>query len=248
MFLVALSMILTHSRELTREHRRAQQAAYLETRQHRVMKAVFRSVAGTIGLFALGLQYWLMTRYPDARSSLTTFTRFFSYFTILTNTLIVLSMFLPLIGRNGAAGQLLSKPSVRTAIVNYSVIVAIVYFLFLRNIGNDRDLELVADRLLHYVTPTMFVVDWLLFVAGGEIGWSTIGTSLILPTLYGLWTLVHGALTGWYPYPFFNVARIGYPRTLGNFALFIVLFVVTDLVLIFLDRLIRSFSQRRNPT
>jgi hypothetical protein len=212
------------------------------------MKAVFRSVAGTIGLFALGLQYWLMTRYPDARSSLTTFTRFFSYFTILTNTLIVLSMFLPLIGRNGAASRLLSKPSVRTAIVNYSVIVAIVYFLFLRNIGNDRDLELVADRLLHYVTPAMFVVDWLLFVAGGEIRCSTIGTSLILPTLYGLWTLVHGALTGWYPYPFFNVARIGYPRTLGNFALFIVLFVVTDLVLIFLDRLIRAFSQRRNPT
>ena len=102
MFLVAMSMILTHSRELTREHRRAQRAAYHETRLHRVMKAVFRSVAGTIGLFALGLQYWLMTRYPDARSSLTTFTRFFSYFTILTNTLIVLSMFLPLIGRNGA--------------------------------------------------------------------------------------------------------------------------------------------------
>jgi hypothetical protein len=212
-----------------------------------VMKAVFRSVAGTIGLFALGLQYWLMTRYPDARSSLTTFTRFFSYFTILTNTLIVLSMFLPLIGRNGAAGRFLSRPSVRTAIVNYGVVVAIVYFLFLRNVGTDRDLELLADRLLHYVTPAMFVLDWLLFVAGGEIRWSTIGTTLILPALYGLWTLVHGALTGWYPYPFFNVARIGYPRTLVNFALFIVVFVVADLVLILLDRLIRSFSQRRNP-
>jgi hypothetical protein len=212
------------------------------------MKAVFRSVAGTIGLFALGLQYWLMTQYPDAHSSLTTFTRFLSYFTILTNMLMVLSMFLPLMARNSAPGRLLSQPSVRTMIANYSVIVAIVYFLFLSNIGNNRDLELVADQLLHYVTPAIFTFDWLLFVAGDKLRWSTIGTSLILPALYGLWTLVHGALTGWYPYPFFNVARIGYPRTLANFALFIVVFVVVDLVLIFLDRLIRLFNQRRNPT
>jgi hypothetical protein len=161
----------------------------------------FRSVAGTTGLLALGLQFWLMTRYPEARNLSTTITRYFSYFTILTNSLMVLSMFVPLIARKSAAGRLLSKSSIRTVIAGYSLIVAIVYFLFLRNIGIDRDLELVADRLLHYVTPAMFAFDWLVFVRRNEIHWSTIATSLILPVLYGLWTLVHGAVTGWYPYP-----------------------------------------------
>jgi hypothetical protein len=209
---------------------------------------LFRFVAGTTGLLALGLQFWLMTQYPDARRTLTTITKFFSYFTILTNTLMVLSMFAPLIARHSAVGLLLSKPSVRTMLAGYSSIVAIVYVLFLRNIGNDRDLELIADQLLHYVTPAMFVFDWLVFVARGELRWSTMATSLILPGLYGLWTLVHGALTGWYPYPFFNVARIGYPRTLTLFALFIVVFLVASLVLILLDRLILSFGRRRDPT
>jgi hypothetical protein len=210
--------------------------------------AFFRSVAGTTGLLALGLQFWLMTRYPDARSLPTTITRYFSYFTILTNTLMVLSMFVPLIARRSVAGRLLSKPSVRTVIAGYSLIVAIVYFLFLRNIGTDRGLEFFADQLLHYITPAMFAFDWLVFVRRGEIRWSTIATSLILPVLYGLWTLVHGALTGWYPYPFFNAARIGYPRTLANFALFSVMFFVASLVLILLDRSILSLSRRGNPT
>ena len=39
------------------------------------------------------------------------------------------------------------------------------------------------------------------------------------------WTLVHGALTGWYPYPFTDVAEIGYPRALLNMAGLIAIFL-----------------------
>jgi hypothetical protein len=244
-----MSMILTDGgNPYANTPRAARDGQHRPTQGLHWVMVFFRSVAGTIGLLALGLQFWLMTRYPDARSLSTTITKYFSYFTILTNTLMVLSMFVPLIARKSAAGRSLSRPSIRTVIAGYSLIVAIVYFLFLRNIGNDRDLEFVADQLLHYVTPAMFAFDWLVFVRRGEIPWSTIAASLILPALYGLWTLIHGALTGWYPYPFFNAARIGYPRTLVNFALFGVVFVIASLVLILLDRSILSLSRRGKPT
>jgi hypothetical protein len=207
---------------------------------------IFRSVAAAIGLFALGLQFWLMAQYPDSRSLVTTAIKFFSYFTILTNTLVALSMLLPLIAPNSMAGRGLSKPSVRTATACYSVIVATVYFVLLRNVGGDERLELVADRLLHYITPVMFTIDWLAFVPRGQVRWTTIATSLILPILYGLWTLAHGAVTGWYPYRFFNVARIGYLHTFTNFAVFISMFTVVALGFVVLDRVLARFKQQRS--
>jgi hypothetical protein len=209
------------------------------------MIALFRFAAGTIGLLALGLQFWLMAKYPDAHSLVVTIINFFSYFTILTNALLACSMILPVIAPATSLGRLFSKPSVRTAIASYSIVVAIVYFVFLRNIGGDQGLELVADRLLHYVTPALFVVDWLAFVVKGQVRWTLVGTSIIFPIFYGIWTLIHGALTGWYPYPFFNPTRIGYPRTFANFAAFIYIFLAAALIFVVIDRLARP--ARRQP-
>ena len=49
-----------------------------------------------------------------------------------------------------------------------------------------------------------------------RIGWSTVALSLIWPAVWLAYTFVHGALSGWYPYPFLNVAKIGYPAALAN--------------------------------
>jgi len=35
-----------------------------------------------------------------------------------------------------------------------------------------------------------------------------------VPTLFGLWTLIHGAVSGWYPYPFLDVAKRGLPAVM----------------------------------
>ena len=57
---------------------------------------------------------------------------------------------------------------------------------------------------------------WLLFGPRPRIGWSTVALSLIWPAVWLAYTFVHGALSGWYPYPFLNVAKIGYPAALAN--------------------------------
>ena len=209
------------------------------------MMIVFRVVAATVGLFALALQFLLMVDDPSGPGLGATIINFFSYFTILTNAMVALSMLVPLIVPASRVGQLLNKPSVRTMNTGYSAVVALVYFFFLRNVGGDEDLELLADRLLHYVVPAMVMIYWLLFDSKGQVPWTFVGTSLVIPISYGAWTLVHGALTGWYPYSFFDVTRIGYARTLINFGAFLCMFVAMALTLVLLDRLVGLLVQQR---
>jgi len=88
------------------------------------------------------------------------------------------------------------------------------------------------------------MIDWLVFVSKGQVPWTIVGTSLVIPILYGVWTLVHGALTGWYPYSFFDVTRIGYAKTLVNFGGFLCMFVAMALALFLLDRLVARLVQQ----
>jgi len=213
-----------------------------------MMMIVFRVVAATIGLFALALQFLLMANDPSGPDFRATIINFFSYFTILTNTLVALSMLLPVIAPASRAGQLLDKPSVRTVNAGYSAVVALVYFFFLRNVGGDDGWELLADRLLHYVMPAMVMIDWLVFGSKGQVPWAIVGTSLVIPILYGGWTLAHGALAGWYPYSFFDVTRIGYAKTLVNFGGFLCMFVAVAVALVLLDRLVALLEQQRKTS
>ena len=209
------------------------------------MKFILRSIAAATGLFALGLQLWLMLLDPSRPGLVATVINFCSYFTILTNTLIAFAMLLPVVAPDSAVARFLSKPSVRIASAGYCIIVAVVYFLFLRNVGGDEDWELIADQLLHYVTPVLFTIDWLAFVPKGQVRWTIAGTSLVMPILYGIWTLVHGALTNWYPYSFFDVTRLGYLKTFVNFAGFMAMFVAAALCLVVIDRAIGLFRRQR---
>ena len=79
----------------------------------------------------------------------------------------------------------------RTAIVGYIVIVGTVYYTLLRKLDNATGLHLYLEYVLHYVTPPLFVIDWLLFVPKGEIGWRNGLDSLAYPIAYLVWTLVH---------------------------------------------------------
>jgi hypothetical protein len=91
----------------------------------------------------------------------------------------------------------------------------------------------------HYVTPPLFVRDWLLFVPKGEIGWRNGVGSPAFPLVYLGWTLAHGAYGGWYPYPFLDVLELGYGRVLLNTAGLILAFLALELLLVAIDRMIR---------
>jgi len=91
----------------------------------------------------------------------------------------------------------------------------------------------------------MFVLDWLVFVPKGRVPWTTIGTSLIVPVAYGAWTIVHGSVSHWYPYPFVDMRSLGYQEGLMSMAGFLVVFIAVALVLVVIDRSIGSARRAR---
>ncbi len=206
------------------------------------MKTSLRVLAAVVGFFALGLQYYIIAA-PLAGAELTKWIiEFFCFFTILTNCLAALAMALPVIAPRSAPGRFFDRPSVRTAIASYIVVVAAVYHLILRNYWDPKGWALVADVLLHYVTPALFVLDWLVFVPKGQVPWRTVVTSLLFPLIYVAWTLVHGAQTNWYPYPFFDVANLGLEKVFMNVAGLLCVFLAVPAALTGVNRLL---GQRR---
>jgi hypothetical protein len=205
------------------------------------MKTLYRTIAGVIGLVAVAIQYWLVTQGPGGAPSV----HFFSFFTILTNLLAAAAMLLPVVAPSSSVGSFLDRPPVRTAITGYIVIVGTVYFALLRNLDHATGLRLLFEYVLHYVTPPLFVLDWLLFVPKGEIGWRNGVDSLAFPLVYLGWTLAHGVYGGWYPYPFLDVLELGYGRVLLNTAGLILAFLALELLLVAIDRMIR---QNRSKT
>jgi hypothetical protein len=207
-------------------------------------KTLYRTIAGAVTLFAVGLQYWLLVGDGPAAALVSSTVRFFSFFTILTNLLAAAALLLPLLAPSSGVGRFLDRPSVRTAIAGYIIIVGTVYYLLLRDVSNAEGWPLFFEQVLHYVTPPLFVLDWLLFVPKGEVAWRTGVAYLGFPAAYAAWTLGHGAVSGWYPYPFLDVPELGYPRTLFNIAGLVLAFLALELILVGIGRLI---DRRQRP-
>ena len=208
------------------------------------MRSLFRLVAATLGFLAIAVQYGLGVLGPKGATLADWTVNYFSYFTILTNVVAAIAMLLPVIAPGTWAGRLLARPSSRTIIACHIIIVGAVYILLLRNTWEPKGWQLIADRVLHYVTPVLFVIDWLLFVPKGEVPWRTLSSSLILPGVYLVWTLVHGAVAGWYPYPFIDAAKLGYLKVIANMAGLSCAFVVVTLLLVLADRWIAAHRLR----
>ncbi len=190
---------------------------------------IYRTVAGAVTLFAVGMQYWLAVLDGFGPGLLSRTLHFFSFFTILTNLLAAAALLAPVAAPGTRLARFLDRPAVRTGIAGYIIVVGIVYYLLLSDLGHVTGWTRVFEQVLHYVTPPLFVLDWLLFVPKGELTWRNGIYCLGYPAAYAVWTLLHGAVSGWYPYPFLDVSELGYPRTLLNIAGLVLAFLVLEL-------------------
>lgn len=218
------------------------------------MQTGFRVIAAALGWFAIVVQYSLIASRRSGPELLAWTINFFSYFTIISNILVASAMTLPWLAPRSQPGRWFLRPSVRTVLAGYIIVVGVVYHVMLRNLFHPEGWRLLCETILHYVTPTLFVLDWLLFVPKRDLSWKGSFGGLALPVLYVGWTLLHGAYSGYYPYPFVNVSRLGYEQVLINIGGLIVAFVALMLALIGIGRLVSSaslavmrFSASRRP-
>jgi hypothetical protein len=201
-------------------------------------KIPYRTLAGAVTLFAVGMQYWLAVLDGGGAGLVPRTVHFFSFFTILTNLLAAAALLVPVLAPGTRLARFLDRPSVRTGITGYIIVVGVVYYLLLSDIGNASGWSRVFEEVLHYVTPPLFVLDWLLFVPKRDISWRNGVQCLIFPAVYAVWILAYGAASDWYPYPFLDVDDLGYPRTLLNIGGLVLAFLALDLTLVGVGRLI----------
>jgi hypothetical protein len=111
------------------------------------------------------------------------------------------------------------------------VITGLVYHAVLAGLVRLTGGWVITNLLLHTVVPVLAVVGWLLFGPRRPASWRLAALSLAYPALWLGITLIRGPLVGWYPYPFVNVDRFGYPRVLLNALAIAGLFLVIVAVL-----------------
>ena len=134
-------------------------------------------------------------------------TRFFAFFTILSN-LIGVAAFAWLLVR-GDRPRSRGLELLRGAAVVYLTVTFFVVIFLLS--GVDVQLKLVwVDVVLHKIFPIIVVADWILDPPQTRLSIRDGLLWLAFPLAWTGVTLVRGALDGWYPYPFLDPANGGY--------------------------------------
>jgi hypothetical protein len=182
------------------------------------------------------LQYGLMA-YDETLATLPAKTvEFFSYFTILSNTLAAIALAAPLIAPASRLALWAEQAGPRAAIATYLAITAVVYHTMLAHTWDPQGLRLVATTLNHTITPAAFLLDLALRGGQGEARWIAALKSMAFPALFGVWTLAHGALSSFYPYPFMDVTKRGYSAVLLTIVQMGVAFALVCLIFVALLR------------
>jgi hypothetical protein len=181
-------------------------ATGMTTRAERIAAVVF----ALIGLFALLLQHHLLVQGPaaDGLSFGKATLRYFTFFTVQANILVVLMLLA--FALRPKIEEWTVHPFERSAIASYIAVVALVYLTTLRELWAPQGWQWVADVLLHYLMPLGYLAFWLFVMRKAGLCWYDPLLWLIYPVFYLGFVLVQARVTGFYPYPFIDVSRIGY--------------------------------------
>ncbi|WP_090180558.1 Pr6Pr family membrane protein [Pseudomonas arsenicoxydans] len=196
------------------------------------------AVAAVLGWAGLSIQLYLIlySRWSLEASLLGGLLSFFSYFTVLTNTLVATVLTCEWTSRESAARRWFLQPWVSSGIAVSIAVVGLAYSLLLRHLWHPEGWQFLADELMHDVMPLLFLAYWWCCVPKGTLRVGHIGRWVIYPLVYFAYSLLRGHELAVYPYPFIDVDKLGYPQVFVNAAGLLAGFVLISLLVIGLDR------------
>jgi hypothetical protein len=150
------------------------------------------------------------------------------FFTIISNLALALAM------TAVAAGRRLSAFAM-SGLALAILLVGIVYWVLLRGLHPLSGAALIANTLLHDVSPLLMVAYWLVFVPRGKLRWSAAWWWSIFPVVYFVYALARGQLDHRYPYPFIDVGKLGWLQVGLNAAGLALGFVLAGFALVWID-------------
>ncbi|OIN52643.1 hypothetical protein BLL37_19740 [Pseudomonas azotoformans] len=201
----------------------------------------FVAAAALAGWVGLAIQQYLIfySRWMSGASLLGGLVNFFSFFTVLTNTLAVVVLSYVLVKRDSPAKRFFLAPGIISGVTVSIVVVGLAYSLLLRHLWQPEGFQFIADELLHDVMPVLFFIYWWRCVPKGNLHLKHIGGWVIYPLVYFAYVLLRGDLLGQYQYPFIDVGTLGYPQVFVNAGGILAGFVAVALAVVGLDKLIK---------
>ncbi|NWE20942.1 Pr6Pr family membrane protein [Pseudomonas sp. P7548] len=201
----------------------------------------FVAAAALAGWVGLAIQQYLIfySRWTSGASLLGGLINFFSFFTVLTNTLVVVVLSYALVDRDSAAKRFFLAPRTSSGIAVSIVVVSLAYNLLLRHLWQPEGFQFIADELLHDVMPVLFLLYWWRCVPKGTLLLRHIGAWVLYPLVYFAYVLLRGHLLGQYQYPFIDVDTLGYPQVFVNAGQILAGFVGIAVAVVGLDRALK---------
>ena len=198
----------------------------------------FVAVAAVLGWAGLSIQLYLIlySRFTLEASLMGGLVSFFSYFTVLSNTLVAAVLTCELTSRESATRRWFLQPWVSSGVMVSIVVVGVAYSLLLRHLWHPEGWQFLADELMHDVMPLLYLAYWWFCVPKGTLRLRHIGLWVIYPIIYFVYVLFRGHALAVYPYPFINVDTLGYPQVLINASGVLAGFVASALIVLWLDR------------
>ncbi|MBG9377753.1 Pr6Pr family membrane protein [Panacibacter sp. DH6] len=195
-----------------------------------------------ISFITIVAQFWLTVTAAGTEPMLTRIVRFFSFMTILTNILVALAYVLPLAAPSSKAGRFFAKPNTQSAILVYIIVVCLGYHFLLANVWKPEGLQYWVDKSLHYLVPFLYLLFYLVFVVKGTLAFNNVYRWLIYPTVYLVYAMTRGAITGDYPYPFLNLHTHEASKVYAVIAVLFAVYISLSLIVVAFDRLMGKRS------
>lgn len=163
---------------------------------------------------------------------------YFGFFTVTTNILLALAFSVPLLKPGNGTRQFFERQSVRAAIALYILVVAVIYYGVLAANHSPEGISALLNIGLHFLLPVLYTVDWLIFAPKGSMSFKHLPYWTAYPIAYGLFNLIRGQITGFYPYPFLDISSLGLSTVSLNMLGFTLFYALGGVIFIYLGRML----------
>jgi hypothetical protein len=206
------------------------------------MRKAVELVGLLVSLAGLAINSWIIVGSLGTASAINgaarglpdTLVYFWSYYTHLTNLWLVL-IYLGLLTGWSWLRPLLRPAPLASAAGNIALVMLFYHFMLAPNYHFTGGL-LIANGLMHYVAPLLYLGWWAVFAPHGTLRYRDVPVMLTPGLVYLAYILIRGAFAHEYPYDILDVAARGYGRVAIGVAVLIVLVALFCAIGVLADR------------
>lgn len=198
---------------------------------------LFAAFVSLVAIAGLAIQFTAnFSREPDVLATLWLLMRFF---TIWSNLFCAVIFGALALGRTDIA-----TPSRLGCATIAILLVGVVYAVLLAGLKHLAGLAIIADFVLHKVTPVLVPIGWIVAAPKGGLTRRDPWVWALFPIVYLAYALVRGTQEHLFAYPFLNYEEHGWPHVAAHALVMAAGFLLVGEGLLRLDRHLARRSRR----